>query len=386
MYFSINIDWRVYVPWLIRYFSFLIVIKLSLKQINQYSYKCCCYLALYICWSRLRIDRFSLNTFILDFISKEPRVIEIGPAISAEEQTVNRITIGSNGFCGMNHSTQRNDGTQDPTTCFVLSLMDGYKAKIVLVAIKETAHKAISVSRCEFEPRSWLGALNTTLYDKVCQWLVAGRCLSHVLQSPPPIKQTATDITEILLKVSLNIITRKLHFKFCFYVVWGSACFSTHSSEMEYSICFLIYWCNDTLHRYPHDDGIEACKEEWEQRPVQIPPTEWLVQLLTLVLKNNFTFKEGSVWSWTYGSWIFNYLCNQCLSPLMLRVRTPLRRGVLNTILCDTVYEWLVTARWFLPGTPVSSTNKTDRHDIAEILLKLALSTINQTNFKRYNY
>jgi hypothetical protein len=33
----------------------------------------------------------------------------------------------------------------------------------------------------------------------------------------------------------------------------------------------------------------------------------------------------------------------------------------------------------FSPGTPVSSTNKTDRHDINEILLKVALNTINQT-------
>jgi hypothetical protein len=31
------------------------------------------------------------------------------------------------------------------------------------------------------------------------------------------------------------------------------------------------------------------------------------------------------------------------------------------------------------PGTPVSSTNKTDRHDVIEILLKVALSTIDQT-------
>ena len=29
---------------------------------------------------------------------------------------------------------------------------------------------------------------------------------------------------------------------------------------------------------------------------------------------------------------------------------------------------------WFSPGTPVSSINKTDRHDITEILLKVALS------------
>jgi len=35
------------------------------------------------------------------------------------------------------------------------------------------------------------------------------------------------------------------------------------------------------------------------------------------------------------------------------------------------------------PGTPVSSINKTDRHDMTEILLKVALSTIkpNQTTW-----
>jgi hypothetical protein len=33
----------------------------------------------------------------------------------------------------------------------------------------------------------------------------------------------------------------------------------------------------------------------------------------------------------------------------------------------------------FSPGTPVSSTKETDRHDIAEILMKVALNTINLT-------
>jgi hypothetical protein len=33
----------------------------------------------------------------------------------------------------------------------------------------------------------------------------------------------------------------------------------------------------------------------------------------------------------------------------------------------------------FYPGTPLSSTNKTDRQDITAILLKVALNTINQT-------
>jgi hypothetical protein len=31
---------------------------------------------------------------------------------------------------------------------------------------------------------------------------------------------------------------------------------------------------------------------------------------------------------------------------------------------------------WFSPGTPVSSTNKTDHHDINKILLKVALNNI----------
>ena len=41
----------------------------------------------------------------------------------------------------------------------------------------------------------------------------------------------------------------------------------------------------------------------------------------------------------------------------------------------DKVYQWLVHGRWF---SPASSTTKTGRHDIAEILLKVALSTKNQ--------
>ena len=39
----------------------------------------------------------------------------------------------------------------------------------------------------------------------------------------------------------------------------------------------------------------------------------------------------------------------------------------------DKVYQLLAQGRWFYPGTPVSPTTKTGRHDIAEILLKVAL-------------
>jgi hypothetical protein len=38
-------------------------------------------------------------------------------------------------------------------------------------------------------------------------------------------------------------------------------------------------------------------------------------------------------------------------------------------------YQLLAHGRWFSPGTPASSTTKTCHHDIAEILLQLALNT-----------
>ena len=104
---------------------------------------------------------------------------------------------------------------------------------------------------------------------------------------------------------------------------------------------------------------------------------------MTFVLKINYNIsqysefwdqresnlRQGLSWPWSYGSWIYNYLCNQCLSPMMFWVQIPIRERC--TILCDKVCQWSVTGRWCSPSTPVSSTNKSDRHDIAEILLKV---------------
>jgi hypothetical protein len=45
----------------------------------------------------------------------------------------------------------------------------------------------------------------------------------------------------------------------------------------------------------------------------------------------------------------------------------------------DKVYQLLAHGRWFSLGTPASSTTKTGRHGIAEILLKVALNTQNKT-------
>jgi hypothetical protein len=66
---------------------------------------------------------------------------------------------------------------------------------------------------------------------------------------------------------------------------------------------------------------------------------------------------------------------------------SPIRRGLVPSFVnykkgtlrlaaaSDKVYQLLVQGRWFSPGTPASFITKTGRHDISEILLKVALST-----------
>ena len=79
---------------------------------------------------------------------------------------------------------------------------------------------------------------------------------------------------------------------------------------------------------------------------------------------------------------IGNYLCIQYISPLMLWVRISIRARC--TTLCDKVCQSLAAGRWFSLGPLVSSTYKTDLHDITEILLKVALNTDKQAeNFQR---
>ena len=55
----------------------------------------------------------------------------------------------------------------------------------------------------------------------------------------------------------------------------------------------------------------------------------------------------------------------------------PLKLGVLDTTLYDIKFvSDLRKIGGVFPDTPVSATNKTDSHDIAELLLKVALSAI----------
>jgi hypothetical protein len=60
------------------------------------------------------------------------------------------------------------------------------------------------------------------------------------------------------------------------------------------------------------------------------------------------------------------------------------KKGALDSAASDKVYQLLAHGhgRWFSPGSPPSSTTKAGRHDIAEILLKVALKhqKSNQSN------
>ena len=69
--------------------------------------------------------------------------------------------------------------------------------------------------------------------------------------------------------------------------------------------------------------------------------------------------RKGPSWPWSLCNWIYNYLCNEYLSPPMLLVRISIRARC--TILCDKDYQWLATGRWFSPGPPVPSNKNWSR-------------------------
>ena len=66
--------------------------------------------------------------------------------------------------------------------------------------------------------------------------------------------------------------------------------------------------------------------------------------------------------------------------PITTNAVSSPRRYVLDTTLRDKVCQWLAAkVGRFCPCTPIFSTNKTDRHDMTEILLKVALNAITLT-------
>ena len=65
----------------------------------------------------------------------------------------------------------------------------------------------ITTKICKFESHSWQGVLHTTLCDKVYQWRTRDLCFSLSTAVSSTNKADRHDITEIWLKVALNIIS-----------------------------------------------------------------------------------------------------------------------------------------------------------------------------------
>ena len=84
-------------------------------------------------------------------------------------------------------------------------------------------------------------------------------------------------------------------------------CTSYNFIWLSASLIFLWVHCNSIF--INTDNCFEVCVG---------PNLDRICGLLLLYIH------QGTLWSWSHGSWIYNYLCNQCLSQLMLWVPIPL--------------------------------------------------------------
>jgi hypothetical protein len=81
-------------------------------------------------------------------------------------------------------------------------------------------------------------------------------------------------------------------------------------------------------------------------------------------------------------------MCNWFLSSLKLWIRIPLRRGVLDTTLCDKVCQWHATGRWYSPvlhPSVVQLTMKSFTYHVESfICLSVCLLDVVKCHFQQY--
>jgi hypothetical protein len=171
------------------------------------------------------------------------------------------------------------------------------------------------------------GVLDTTLCDKFCQWLVAGlRFPAGTLVSSTN-KTDCRGITEIFLKVPFNTI-----------ILLDCILLQTYHIK---TLCRTML-CKDASTVFSQNQNFHINSNK-----------------NTLSLKIEFS--------------------KVCFLSNLLSSNSG---GVLDTTLCDKFCQWRAAGRWFFP---VSSTNKTDQ-DITEILLKVALNTINLNHCEQVSF
>jgi len=100
-----------------------------------------------------------------------------------------------------------------------------------------------------------------------------------------------------------------------------------HSNKIQYiSILLFHYWKGETVRKYSCFYNIcKYLRIVWTEvkRLWQFLKMVGLLRYWNKNINSALPDKQlGPSWSWSYGSLIYNYLCSQCLSPLMLWVRT----------------------------------------------------------------
>jgi hypothetical protein len=104
------------------------------------------------------------------------------------------------------------------------------------------------------------------------------------------------------------------------------------------------------------------------------------VRIKIYILKhiNISKFYKGPSWSWSYDGWIYNYLCNQCLSPLTLcspywTIQLWLRLGLGFWRHFQQYFSYIVTVS-FIGGEnhrPAASHWQTLSHNVMQFLTSM---------------
>jgi hypothetical protein len=139
------------------------------------------------------------------------------------------------------------------------------------------------------------------------------------------------------------------------YTVWNSDCnrYNITSSLTEYQTLIGIrrYSPEGVLQTFAYVFRCKASRYRdclyWHHQIVCIIYMYIYLLAVENMWDSSISNLRGPSWSWSYGSWIYNCLCNQCLSPLKLWVQIQLMRGVLDTTLCDKVCQWLAVGGCF---------------------------------------
>ena len=106
---------------------------------------------------------------------------------------------------------------------------------------------------------------------------------------------------------------------------------SWSTTFVKYYVGEVLRWWSTTLVKY----YVREVPRSWSTTFVKYYVREVLRCFLLIVIYILYSYffkknrlisscKKGPKWSWSYGCWIYNYLCNQCLPSLSMWVRIPL--------------------------------------------------------------